>query len=254
MGISVSAEVSSLLQRSTIEGMILRLPAEELERALYVATDKVLTALGGRWDKRKGGHVFPFDPAPKIAEAVGGGSVVSRQQRLQHFDTPKALAEQLVATLNIQPGDRCLEPSAGRGRIVEAIARLSPAAIAAVEIDEDNGRALAAMDCIDNLFIKDFLDFNPAEGFFTVVAMNPPFKGNQDIKHVRRAFSMLAPGGRLAAIVSEHGFIGQERECAEWRQWLADEGASIEGIPAGAFKESGTGIRTRMILLQRDQQ
>lgn len=251
MPITVSPEVSSLLQRSTVDGAILRLPDEKLDRPMYEAVNKVIVALGGKWDRRKNGHVFPFDPAPKIAEAVGGGSVVSRQQKLQHFDTPLALADRLVSKLGHIGGKTCLEPSAGRGNIVSALAHRDPNYVIAVEIDADNGAALKAQGKAHEVFIGDFLDEDPSAYGCHFVAMNPPFKGNQDIRHVRHAFACLDAGGVLAAIVSEHGFMGQERECVEWRQWLADHAAEVEIIPAGAFKESGTGIQTRMIVITK---
>lgn len=254
MPITISPDVRTVLERSTVDGAILRLPAGQLDRSTYAATDKVLKALGGKWNKKSGGHVFPFDPAVKLADALGTGNVVSRQQSLQHFDTPAALAERLVAKLAVQPDDYCLEPSAGRGRIVEALAKRRPFDLTAVEIDEDNARELEAQGLCSNIFVKDFLTCAVREmrdAPITVVAMNPPFRGNQDVRHVRHAFEMLSAGGRLGAIVSEHGFTGQEREAVQWRDWLADLGASIEIIPAGAFKESGTGIQTRMIHLRK---
>ena len=33
--------------------------------------------------------------------------------------------------------------------------------------------------------------------------MNPPFDRLQDVRHVTHAFSLLAPGGRLVAVMAE---------------------------------------------------
>jgi len=250
MAITVSPEVSSLLQRSTIEGAVLRLPAEQLARPLYAATDKVLQALGGKWNKKAGGHVFPFDPAPKIEEAVGGGRVVSRQQKLQHFDTPLGLADLLVAKLGHIGGASCLEPSAGRGNIVSALASRDPGKVVAVEIDADNVAALRDQRKSHAIYQSDFLATQLGSDF-DCVAMNPPFTRNQDIKHVRHAYECLKAGGCLAAIVSCHGFLGQEREAIEWREWLSEVGAEVDDIPAGAFKESGTSIATKMVFIRK---
>lgn len=247
--IAISPDIAKILNGSSIADNVVTLPFGKLDRPTYEAVNKVLVALGGKWDRKRRGHVFPFDPKAKIASALGDGNVTSRQQSLQLFETPADLADRLVAQLDVTTIDRCLEPSAGRGRIVAALAKRSPELIAAVEIDTDNGDALKQQGLTTNLFVKDFLDFNPAQGFFTVVAMNPPFRGNQDIRHVMRAYSMLAPGGRLAAIVSEHGFTGRERECVEWREWLSANQAKIEMIPAGAFSSSGTKVQTRMVLI-----
>jgi hypothetical protein len=255
MAHSITADVADILTRSTVEGMILRLPGDKLPRPLYEATNKTLTMLGGKWDRRKGGHVFPFDPAAKIADALGTGKVVSRQQALQLFETPADLAGELCDAIQVGPCDVCLEPSAGRGRITGAMRARRPFSVEAVEIDADNAIALEAEGDVSRgrLHVADFMNWTVTEEAYrpNKIAMNPPFKGNQDIRHVRRAYDILVPGGRLAAIVSEHGFIGQERECVEWRDWLAEIGATVEIIPAGAFKESGTSIQTRMIVARK---
>jgi predicted RNA methylase len=249
MAITITPEVGVLLQRSAVDGTILRLPDEQLTRPMYEAVNRVIVALGGKWDKRKGGHVFPFDPAPKIAAALGNGNVVSRQQALQHFDTPADLARQLVAKLGDISSRVCLEPSAGRGRIVQALADAGARDIISVEIDDDNGSLLMEQGLQDTLIVGDFLAESPLSLTCHAVAMNPPFTRNQDIRHVRHAFACLKPGGLLAAIVSEHGFIGKENECVDWRYWLMAHEAEVEVIPAGAFKESGTGVQTRMIVM-----
>lgn len=253
MATTISPDVADVLARSTVEGTLLRLPAGRLDVKLYGATDKVLKMLGGKWDRRQGGHVFAADPAAKLAEALGNGSVVSHQQTTQQFFTPPDLAERLASRV-VNPGDHVLEPSAGAGSLVRAALLLGAGHVSAVELDADLLPGLAEVIGAHNggLWHADFLEWQPAaHAPIDVVLMNPPFRGNQDIRHVLRAYSMLAEGGRLAAIVSEHGFIGKERECAEWREWLDHHGAEIEVVPAGAFKASGTGVQTRMIVVRR---
>lgn len=249
--ISLTAEVTDVLRRSTVEGCVLRLPGDKLARPTYEAVNKIIVAIGGKWDRHTGGHVFGSDPSDKIAEAIGGGSVENRKQALQFFETPVGLADRLVSKLGRIEDAVCLEPSAGRGRIVQALAMRDPRQVIAVEIDADNGGALTKQGQAHDIIVGDFLELRPAVLSCDFVAMNPPFARNQDIKHVRHAFECLRAGGTLAAIVSEHGFIGQERECVEWREWLAANDAEIEVIPAGAFKESGTGIQTRMIVVRK---
>lgn len=250
--VAIKPEAAAILSRASINGTVVRLPADKLDRPTYVAIDNVLKALGGKWDKRTGGHSFPFDPTAKLAEALGSGAAVSRQKALQLFETPETLARYLVSQLHVGADDLCLEPSAGGGRIVAALAERRPQAVTAVEIDPDNGDALRAQGLCSNLFVKDFLTCKPREfADVTVIAMNPPFTRNQDIKHVRLAFECLSSGGRLGSIVSEHGFIGQERECQEWRAWLAAHGASVESLPISAFAESGTNVATRLIVIAK---
>lgn len=253
MAITISPEVADVLTRSTINGMLLKLPDGQLDRNLYMSTDKVLKALGGKWDRKAGAHKFPFDPSPKIKAALGDGSVVSRQQTLQLFETPPELADRLCALLGVSAADSCLEPSAGLGRIVAALAKQSPARIVAVEIDQDNVDKLQEQGLAAEVRQGDFLEVDPATLQVTRIAMNPPFARNADIRHVRHAYACLVPGGRVAAIVGEHSFFAGEKECVEWRAWLDDLGAFVETVEAGAFKKSGTGVATRIVVIDKPE-
>ncbi|PTQ12932.1 hypothetical protein CLG96_01970 [Sphingomonas oleivorans] len=257
--VKIADDVAEVLRSAVADGNVVRLPARQLDRKLYQATDKVLQALGGKWNTKAKGHVFANDPAEKLASALSSGRAVdellTRKKSLQFFETPADLAGRLCDAIKIGPCDICLEPSAGHGRIVAAMRERFPFSVEAVEIDPDNCAVLREQGkvSVGRLHCADFLDWAVSEEAYrpNKIAMNPPFTRNQDIRHVRHAFNVLAPGGQLAAIVSEHGFIGQERETVEFREWLTDVRADVEIIPAGAFKESGTAIQTRMILIRK---
>lgn len=255
VAVSIADDVADVLRRAITDGNAVRLPGDQLDRKLYQATDKVLQALGGKWNGKARAHVFSNDPAEKLAAALGEGRAIdellTRKKTLQFFETPADLAARLVAKLGDITEDVCLEPSAGRGRIVKALSDAGAMSITAIEIDRDNAQAVLDQRLAVPVICANFLEQSPRAH---VVAMNPPFTGNQDIRHVRHAFDCLMPYGRLAAIVGEHGFIGQEREAVEWRAWLADVVATVEIIPAGAFKESGTSIQTRMIFIRKPTQ
>ncbi|WP_375272076.1 hypothetical protein [Sphingomonas sp.] len=253
--VRIADDVADVLRRSTISGVELRLPEGQLPRPLYAATDKALQALGGKWNTKRRAHLFPVDPSEKVAAAISSGAAIddalTRKKRLQLFETPAALAAQIVAMLGVTDNDICLEPSAGRGRIVAALAEAGANHIIAVEIDGDNGSDLIAQGIANDILVVDFLDQRPAVLRATAIAMNPPFTRNQDVRHVRHAYDCLADGGRMVAITSAHGFIGTEREAQDWRDWLAQVGAEVTTIPAGAFKESGTAIETRCVFIRK---
>lgn len=78
------------------------------------------------------------------------------------------------------------------------------------------------------------------------------YAGNQDIRHVRMMYDMLEPGGALASITSAHWEFAEEKTCRDFRQWLEDVGGAKYEIESGAFKESGTGIRTLAIVIRRN--
>lgn len=166
-----------------------------------------------------------------------------------YFPTPSHIVKWMLQCADIQPGDRVLEPSAGKGNIADLVRELHPSA--QLDVIECNytlrgiliykGHNLIAGDCLE---VR-----NP---IYNVVVMNPPFEKLADIDHVRHAYdNLLAPGGRLVSIMGESAFFRSDNKAMVFRQWLEEMGATIFNIPAGAFKESGTGVKTRMIVVDK---
>jgi predicted RNA methylase len=249
--LALSQEVRSVLERSSIEGTIVRLP-EQLERQLYVSVDKALKAIGGKWDRKVGGHVFPFDVSTMLSGAVETGVVVDRQKALQFFETPTALAQRMVELADIQAGDLVLEPSAGHGRIVREIR--ADALVLAVEIDGVNIDTLRSRATANVTVIQaDFLEWaKPVGDCFDVVLMNPPFTNGQDIAHIRAAHELLVEDGVLVAVCSAGPFFRQDKKAVAFREWLSKVGYS-EPLPDGAFAESGTGVRAHLVVTRHRQ-
>lgn len=154
----------------------------------------------------------------------------------QLFQTPEPLASRLVDLLDLQGGERVLEPSAGLGRIVRALQAKS-VQVVAVDVSPDCCREVGAM-------CADFLDLLPSDlGMFDAVAMNPPFTMRSDIAHILHALEFLRPGGKLAALCLD----GAQREdrlrplCSTW-----------ERIPAGTFRAEGTDVPTVLLSIRRE--
>jgi len=180
------------------------------------------------------------EAAPRFARMAGrheNGTAPRAVVAYQLFQTPADTAQRMAALLDLKPGARILEPSAGLGRLLDALAPFQPAEIVAVEI---------APQCAGELFQhnregvtikqRDFLSLTPEElGTFDAVLMNPPFHMRSDIKHIEHARRFLRPGGRLVALCLD----GYKR--AETFQSLAD---SWEVLPAGTFKDAGANVAT----------
>ena len=247
----IPADVLAVLARASITGNVLVLP-EQLDCETYLRVAKTLTAARGKWDRKAKGHVFPFDPRELMADAVETGAVIDAKKTLQFFETPDELAQRMVGLANVSAGDRVLEPSAGLGRIVRHLIGRD-AVIDAVEIDETNCRTLR--DIRDRsggqltVCREDFQTYHAVDATrFDAVVMNPPFANNLDITHIRLAWDMLTPGGRLVAICSEGPFFRQDRAAVAFREWLDAIDATVEKLPADTFRESGTGVATRLIV------
>jgi SAM-dependent methyltransferase len=221
------------------------------------------------------------EPEPTAFDAMkdtlkAGIKVVSAPQL---FPTPPDIAARMVELAEIEPGQRILEPSAGTGNILSAIlaeyscgyemhggcnkpnkegldvkdcahcetgtlqAKRARCEIVAVEIN------LSLTDALRDRFREgiafqraDFLSVNGNLGTFDRIIMNPPFDHGSDIKHIKHAESMLAPGGRLVALCANGS-----RQQEEFR----DRADLWEDLPEGSFSAEGTGVNVALMIIER---
>lgn len=253
----ITSDVEQVLRDSRVEGNLLFLPPRQLDPKLYRAVNDVLVSIGGAW---KGGkvkaHVFSGSPADALATVLETGEKPPKNP-LDFFATPWALAERLIEHARVAPGMSVLEPSAGEGAILDRLARydLSPT-IAAVELDPGRAAILRAKGYL-NVFEADFLapelPFPPAS--FDRVLMNPPFTSPADplayIAHIKRAFLMLAPGGRLVSIAPGGFAYRADARTRTFRDFVATNGG-WEELGASAFRESGTDAATVVLWLDHE--
>lgn len=64
-----------------------------------------------------------------------------------------------------------------------------------------------------------------------------------------RMWEHLKEGGKLVAIMSPHFTHSEDKKSKEFRQLLQDVGAEVHEIDEGAFKDSGTNIRTYFVVM-----
>ncbi len=187
------------------------------------------------------------------------------QVRLQQFSTPLPLAYAALRAAAVRPGDTVLEPSAGTGMLaVMAKCALGKGAAGRLHLNEI---ASVRAGLLAGLFPGIAVTRHNAEALAdflpgvrpTVVLMNPPFSAtpgiarirhDADLRHIRSAFSMLPPGGRLAAITSAHCVPGD----AAWRGAFADRAARTVftmAIDGRAYARRGTGFDTRLTVIER---
>lgn len=251
--VNIPTNIVGILRGASVlgseEAPVLVLNAPSLPRDVYAAVDKVLRALGGRWDRKVGGHVFSRPLEGPLAEALASGRAVDVARSADQFFTPSALSDKLADLASVQAGQTVLEPSAGAGALVDA-ALSRGAIVTAVEQDPrlvDRLRAKYQSGAVDVLH-GDFAAWGaPAQ--FDVVLMNPPFSSGQDMAHVARAFTFLRPGGILAAIMSPHWTFAQEAAARNFREWAGAH--SWEPLPEHSFKGSGTLVSTGILVAHK---
>jgi predicted RNA methylase len=250
LGMNIDSTVLDVLSNATMEGNSLKLTGQ-LDRALYVSTNKVLEAAGGKWNRKAQAHLFESDAAEIMDTIILTGKVTNKKQELGYFPTPAPIVERMLKAAHLQPGMLVLEPSAGTGNIVRALINAG-AHVIAVELDPNNCLVLERdREISGGLDVKqgDFLSYNWPDKFERIV-MNPPFARQADIRHVMHALRFLAPGGRLVSIMSSSVTFRTNSLTENFREALRAHRGTIEALPEDSFKESGTGINTVMVTME----
>lgn len=186
-----------------------------------------------------------FDTMRKQLKA--GVQVVTAPQL---FPTPPDLATRMVELAEVPWGGNVLEPSAGTGRLIDALRETYRGGytITAVEIDPRLCEALETNP--ETHFVRqgDFLTLKAELGLFDRIIMNPPFANGADIEHIRHALGFLKPGGRLVALCANG-----PRQNEQLKPLVEDRGGLWEPLPAGAFKESGTMVNAVLLTIDEPE-
>jgi SAM-dependent methyltransferase len=268
-------DVLGVLSRCTVEGVVLKLP-EQLERPAYVAVNKVLEGLGGKWNRKSGGHVFTYDPTDALENALMTGSFVNEKVMYQAFFTPESTGRILVDEAQLEnQGLRILEPCCGEGHLAQVILEAMTEPHCTLDLIELNERfALTATAKLKRqVMVTDFLTFRrdmlqsvfvaepgrpareagaPFNPYDRIIA-NPPFTGKQDIEFMTEMFACLAPGGRVVSAASLSVKFGEDKRTKEFRALVESVGGRIEPLPDESFKESGTSVRACYVVMDKPE-
>lgn len=251
------------LSRAEIDGTLLVIP-DKLDRADYQAVNKVLTNLGGKWDRTAKGHVFPTDPSENVQAVLDSGEVPAHPRTAEGFvRTPDGVARQIVRE-HTDLADRdpatqgvpsVLEPSAGDGALVAAIREADQDAdITALEPNQARAASIPRDSTVVHTDrLEDYLHRTDARQFDLVV-QNPPFsvpgRSTIWIDHVRHAWSLLSPGGRLVSLAPQGLVFRDDRKHRELREWVQRYGGWHE-LDEDAFTDSGTRVRAVVLWVDK---
>jgi protein-L-isoaspartate O-methyltransferase len=252
-GITITAAVAEVLAASTIQDNRLLLPPD-LERSLYVAANKILGELGGRWDRYAKAHLFAVDVdlQARLAEALGERYVTRELDG--HFDTPADLAAELIAAAAIHHHHSVLEPSAGQGALADPLTEyVARGQLYLVESMDANHQVLLAKGYRPPQLIHgDFLTTTALPDQFDRIVMNPPFEEHRDVRHVLHAHDLLAPGGRLVAVMASGATLRADKPTREFQRILErSPGAYTQENAPDTFKASGASARTITVVLNK---
>lgn len=269
---AIDPDILPILSGCYVQGNVVKIAAGQLPREQYNRLDKVLKALGGKWDRRAEGHVFGEDPANRLEAAILSGTY-EKFTVGGFFETPSGVAMQCAELLDVQPAHTLLEPSAGRGallrglQMVPRLGELPSRHVTLVETRPDNVAVLREQGW-PRVYEGDFLTAEPPPGrwprssdstwYYDRILMNPPFERLADVDHVTHALKFLKPGGRLVAIMSPGWTFRKSSKAADFRELFRLEARRTifwayhwEPLPDGSFEASGTMVRTGILVVDK---
>ncbi|XIH10322.1 hypothetical protein C1N87_28360 (plasmid) [Priestia aryabhattai] len=153
----------------------------------------------------------------------------------------------MIEEADISEDMTVLEPSAGTGHIAEELAKETHN-LEVVEYQFEMREYLSKRGL--NVVGEDFFQVTK---LYDRIVMNPPFEKGQDITHVMHAYSLLKPGGKVVAIMSNGVFGRQDKQAKAFREFLVESGGWEEKLPDQSFKESdrSTGVSTRLVVIDK---
>lgn len=217
---------------------------QQLERNLYTKVNKALETMGGAWNRKLKGHLFPADPRQQVEGLIESGELVV--DNYGWFPTPDNVIDEMIKLCGGELHGWVLEPSAGDGAIVKRIMRFDDVqTIDAVEIHTERINSLFEVGKDYGrlwVFEGDFLGFSTGSKY-DFILMNPPFENHQAEKHIKHALGYLADGGKLVSVVPSSINVSKAMNGYEMYNYLTP-------LPAGSFKELGTLVNTALLVVE----
>lgn len=243
--------VLNILSSCKAEEDIIYLPPIQLDRIMYKQVNDVLEGIGGKWNRKRRGHLFQDGNAEDLLESVLlSGNMMNLKKDFQFFPTPRPLAQLMCSLADITPEANVLEPEVGRGDLADVVWECKPRSLLGVEINRNMETCLKGKP-YKTIIGQDFLKMKQ-EPLYDRIVMNPPFSKLQDIDHISHAFGMLKAGGRLVSIVSESVFFRSDKKVVAFRNFIERQQATDTILESGAFKESGTMVRSRILVIDKE--
>lgn len=193
---------------------------------------EIMKKLGGFIGKHSTAWCFPY-PFSEVKNYITRNRCMPEQKSHQFYPTPEPIQRVVADLIELQDGDKLLEPSAGRGDLLTFID--APDQTTCIE--------LSPMFCkiLESKGYKttngDFLKWSDENTgvTFDKIAMNPPYSEGRAKAHVEAAIRHLEPGGRCVAVMP-----GSER-----MQWLDAGQYRVEdcGTFSGEFEDTGVTVK-----------
>jgi len=271
---ALSDAALTALRTATItdDGLGCRLPGtpgtpSALPRPVYVEADEALRRAGFKWNRSAKAHVLvdgrrAADTLRELGAIIDTGVALAKNPNA-YYPTPPGVAATIAAlivgkahTLDAYP--KLLEPSVGEGALLKAIAdRVAPVKrveweVSVIDIDAERiayvKRRFAGRFQFLHCIQRDFLSWEgyaDSAPYFDLIAMNPPFDARVGVKHILRAWDLLAPGGRLVSVATPT--MPHARELED----LILQHGHVDPLPDKTFAAAGTDVSTVLLRLDK---
>ncbi|ELV9858518.1 DUF4942 domain-containing protein [Salmonella enterica] len=170
----------------------------KLQKTQSDELERTLTFIGGVQENKH--WRFPYEVGHTLNTIVATGLIPDAKSH-QFYPTPRLIAEYVARATELKPGEKLLEPQAGRGDLLAYInADLEDVTcieIAHLFADILRGKGYTNTICCD--FIK-WSEDNAGYQFDKIV-MNPPYSLGRHREHTLAALGHLKVGGRLVAVL-----------------------------------------------------
>ncbi|WP_415912290.1 hypothetical protein [Neptuniibacter sp. QD37_11] len=257
------ANIAEHLNECIVSGKSVKLPSYQIDATVFPQVKRAIQGIGGDWNSSSQAFLFDSDPSDLLKRIQAGESIQlerSFKKRTQFFHTPKAVFERMEEWVYPTHGMRVLEPEAGQGHLCDywkdfasQVSYQDSMTLDVCEMEPEFQSLLEGKGY--NVIGSDFMAMSPPENEedrYNLILANPPFSKNQDVIHVDHMYKFLKKSGMIVAIMSRNWKTASDGLAKEFREW-AECGYLIheEDIPAGMFRESGTGIQTSLVVIQR---
>jgi len=243
--------------RLTSKKAVHELLGAELERVSNGFHDYMIDT-GRPRDESIEAHLLWQFSDPKSSEDAKADKIAQMMRDLQfkkypgYFATPPAVIDLMLDHADIGPVDVVLEPSAGDGAILDAIREREgdTPQLVACEINHSLVDILEAKGY--EVIHGDFMQTCVSTQEFDRVLMNPPFERLADIDHVEHAFERLKSGGRLVSVMSLGAFFQSTKKAKAFQAFCDEAGAEVVDLPEGSFKAAGTGVASKLVIIDKE--
>ncbi|MGD2711869.1 DNA modification methylase, partial [Escherichia coli] len=143
---------------------------------------------------------FPYEIGHTLNTIVATGLIPDTKSH-QFYPTPRLIAEYVARAIELKPGEKLLEPEAGRGDLLACI-DANPEDVTCIEVAPLFADILLGKGYI-NTVCCDFMKWSEDNaGYqFDKIVMNPPYSLGRHREHTLAALEHLKVGGRLVAVL-----------------------------------------------------